>query len=115
MKPSNKIIIGLAVAAGLLTYIRYDAWALELAHRNAGREADCQLKKLDDQQWAICRYGSGGSIWTSHEKGWAAANGEALERVRAGARNSNRGGAVLYAKGARHYQVPDRIAELLRP
>lgn len=111
MKLSNKIIIGIACAMGIFTYARYDVWALEQAHRNSGREAACEFKKLE-QQWAVCRYGAGGSIWVKYQDGWAAANGKALARARALASKPNPGGPALYEKGA-GAQIPERIRAML--
>lgn len=113
MTRTNKIIIGLACLIGAVTYMRYDVWALELAHRNAGREADCTIKQIDGDQWAACKFGSGGSLWVQHEKGWAAVNGKARQLAETLARRSNKGGAALYSKGGEGQRPPEKLLGLL--
>lgn len=113
MTRTNKIILAIACLGGAITYIRYDVWALELAHRNAGRTADCKITRADGERWAACTYGAGGSLWVQHEKGWAALNGEAKERAGAVARLGNKGGAPLYRKGADGRQIPAKLLSLL--
>jgi hypothetical protein len=113
MTRTNKIIIGLACLLGAVTYVRYDVWALELAHKNAGREAACTIRQIDGLRWAACRFGSGGSLWVQHEKGWAAVNGKARQMADTLAQLANNGGALLYSKGGEGRIPPDRLAILL--
>jgi hypothetical protein len=110
---TNKIILAIAAIVGVTTYIKYPAWQLEEAHRNAGAEASCSLKKLDGQQWATCKYGGGGSIWLKQGEAWIAANDEAHVRAKALATLPNRGGAPLYNDPAASIVVPAAIAARL--
>lgn len=76
-------------------YIKMPAWRLQDDHLASGREASCSLKKAEDRQWAVCRYGSGGSIWLREGNAWVAANGEAHERVDALERDGRLGSTEL--------------------
>lgn len=113
MTRTNKIICSIAALAGIFTYIKYPAWQLEEAHRNAGAEASCSLKKLDGQQWATCKYGAGGSIWLKRGDVWLAANLEAQHRARKLATLPNRGGATLYDDAGAEISVPPAISARL--
>lgn len=113
MTRTNKIILAIAALAGVFTYIKYPAWQLEEAHRNAGAEASCSLKKLAGQQWATCQYGTGGSIWLKRGEVWLAANPEAQTRARKLATLPNRGGAALYFDAGASIDVPPAIAARL--
>ncbi|MBD3877420.1 hypothetical protein IEG05_19630 [Pseudomonas kunmingensis] len=113
MTRTNKIIIAIAGLLGAVTYVRYDVWALELAHRNASRDAECVIKRADGERWAACKFGSGGSLWVQHEKGWAATNGKAKQLAETLAQRGNKGGATLYSKGGEGRIPPAKLIELL--
>lgn len=113
MTRTNKIIIGLACLLGATAYVRYDVWALELAHQNGGRQADCAITRIDGERWAACRYGAGGSLWVRHGNGWAAVNGKAKQLAQAVARTGNRGGATLYGTAGDGRTAPEGLRGML--